>query len=83
MTNTTRRLFRILAILGLATALAVGFGCKGEGEAQDKHMPAAGHPEEVADSTRLDAAEVDTFQESDVQPVDSAAPSTEDSVSPE
>ncbi len=63
-------MYRLLILAGLLViglGLSTG-GCKSSSKSKDDHMPAAGHPEEAADSTRLDAAEVDTFQEATTHP---------------
>jgi hypothetical protein len=69
--STMRKIaYRLLILAGLLVA-GLGLtsvGCKSGGKSKDDHMPAAGHPEETADSTRLDAAEVDTFQEATTHP---------------
>ncbi len=51
------RVITILSVLVLSFALMSG--CSSQ-EAQQKEAGAAGHPEEVADSTRLDSGVSDT-----------------------
>ena len=52
-----RRLLAMLCVLALASCVVVGCGSE---ETPEKEAGAAGHPEEVVDTTRLDSAVSDT-----------------------
>lgn len=50
------------------------------GEKEKEAQPASGHPEEMADTTRMDSTMMDTLQEAAEGMIDSAAEMTKDVV---
>jgi len=60
-----KRFLVLLCVLALAFTLIAG--CSSQ-EETPKETGAAGHPEEVADSTRLDSAVADTLTVDSVEP---------------